>query len=178
MCRKGMTLIELLISALLASLMTVAMMEIVWSTARELRDSDRDVATSSPTTQLAQQLRVDFINARGLLMDPQGVTLHGFLRTDPLTSSPMLTPGLVRYEVAGAIGRKLLIRVSENSREVVWVGCAAVQVEPLEQVDPEDEPLPLSETGGLPQIPSRLRITLLGDAGQILLREVIHHHEG
>jgi hypothetical protein len=100
------------------------------------------------------------------------------LRTDPATSIPTLTAGRVRYEVSSAIGRKLLIRSTEDSREVVWVGCAAVQIEPLEQIDPQDESVPLPESGGLPQMPSRLRISLFGDAGQVLLREVIHHHEG
>ena len=41
----------------------------------------------------------------------------------------------------------------------------------------ENEVLPEPATGGLPEMPLSFRITMWGDQGQILWREVIYHHE-
>ena len=175
--RSAMTLIELVVSALLAALMMTALTSIVWSSARESRQLARDAAGHFPTTQLAQQMRVDFANARGMLVDPRGVTLHGFLGSDPTTTRPMLTPGRIRYDVSTVSDHNVLIRSTSTSREPVWYGCASLRIESFDQVDPESELLPQPESGGLPSVPSRFRLTMIGDDGQVLWREVMNHHE-
>ena len=175
--RCAMTLIELVVSALLASLMMTALTSIVWSSARETRHLQRDATSHFPTTQLAQQLRTDFANARGMLAGPQGLTLHGFLGSDPATTRAMLTPGNVRYHVSRINEHPVLIRSTTNSREAVWVGCSSLRIESMAQVDREDEFLPQPESGGLPDIPARFRVILFDEDGQVLWREVVHHHE-
>lgn len=176
--RRAMTLIELMVSTLLAALMMTALTSIVWSASRESRQLRVEGVGQFPTTQLVQQMRIDFANARGMLVDPRGLTLFGFLGTDPVNRRPMLTPGRVRYEITTASGRAVLTRSSESSREPVWLGCTSLRVESLETIDAEDELLPPAEAGGLPPLPSRFRVTMVGENGRILWREVIQHHEG
>lgn len=175
--RHAMTLIELVVSALLAALMMTALSSIVWSSARESRQLGRDAMHRFPTTQLAQQMRVDFANARGILTDSRSITLHGFLGANPATRRPMLTPGRIRYEVTRVAQQSVLIRSTADSREPVWVGCSALLFESFDQLDPEDELLPQPESGGMPNVPASFRLTMLGEDGQVLWRETMHHHE-
>jgi len=175
--RAAMTLIELVVSAVLAGLMMTALTSIVWSSARESAQLQRNATANAPITQLAQQMRVDFANARGMMVDRQGVTLHGFLGATASSSRPLLTPGRIRYELVKRSGGNVLMRSTVKSREPVWVGCAMLRIEPLEQFDPESEALPQPESGGLPDVPGRFRVTMVGDDGQLLWREVIHHHD-
>jgi hypothetical protein len=147
------------------------------SATRELRQLQQQASLRFPTTQLAQQLRVDFTNARGMLVDAQGVTLHGFLGSNPRTTRPMMTPGRIRYQIARVADRNVLIRITPNSREPVWVGCSLLRVESMDQVGSEDELLPQPESGGLPNVPAKFRLILVGDDRQVLWQEMIHHHE-
>ena len=175
--RCGMTLIELIVSALLASLMMTALASIVWSSARDTTRLRREAIDRFPITQLAQQMRTDFANARGMLVDQQGITLHGFLGSDPQTHRPMLTPGRVRYELERVANQSMLIRTTPASREPVWYGCSSLRIASMEQTDGEDRLLPSAESGGFPPVPTRFRVTMVGEDGHILWREMIHHHE-
>lgn len=175
--RSGLTLIELLISAVLASMMMTALTSIVWSAARESLQLRQKAASQFPITQLAQQMRIDFANARGMLLDSQGVTLHGFLGSDEATHQPMLTPGRIRYEINVVGDHPVLIRATGKSREVVWYGCGSLNIESLTVVDPEDKLLPNLESGGFPNVPASFRVTLTDQDGRVMWREVIHHHD-
>ena len=174
--RNAMTLIELVVSALLAALMMTALTSIVWSSARETRLLARNATGHFPTTQLVQQMRVDFSNARGMLVDPGGITLHGFLGADPTTTRPTLTAGRVRYEISSISGHNVLVRTTLHSRAPVWFGCASLRMESFDRVDSESELLPQPESGGLPDVPGSFRLTMIGEDGQVLWREVMHHH--
>jgi hypothetical protein len=157
--------------------MMVALTQVVWSSAREAGQLRRATSSRFPITQLAQQMRIDFANARGMVVDSQGVTLHGFLGADPSTQRPLLTPSRVRYEIAKIGQDNVLIRSTATWREPVWLGIQSLRIEPLEQLDRESGNLPAPESGGLPAVPSRFRISMIGDDGQPLWREVIHHGE-
>lgn len=175
--RCGMTLIELVVSALLAALMMTALTSIVWSAARDTTLLRKEAADQFPITQLAQQMRTDFANSRGMSIDPLGITLHGFLGSDPQTHRPMLTPGRVRYELGRVANQSVLIRTGSESREPVWYGCSSLHIESMDQTDAEDRLLPSAESGGLPPMPTRFRVTMIGEDGHIIWSEVIHHHE-
>lgn len=177
--RPAFTLIELVASAVLTAMMMAALMSVVWSAVREQNQLRRTATGRFPATRLIDAMRSDFQNARGMAMDSRGVTLHGFLARDPRTRQPLLVPGRVRYEV-GRIGTRgaLVRRASGGSPEPVWLGLSALRVEPLAEADPDSAWLPPPETGGLPEVPTSFRVTMIGDQGQILWREVIHHHEG
>ena len=175
--RSGLTLIELLISAVLASMMMTALTSIVWSTARESQQLREKAASQFPITQLAEQMRIDFINARGMLVDTNGITLHGFLGVDAVSGQAMLTPGRIRYEINQIEDHPVLIRAMGESRELVWYGCGSLKIESLTLVDPEDKLLPNLESGGLPNLPASFRVTLTDQDGRVMWREVIHHHE-
>lgn len=177
--RNAFTLIELIASIVLASMMMVALMNIVWSVLREMKHVQAAEANRFPVTILADQLRHDFTNARGIIADAQGVTLHGYLDRDPETDQLTLLAGRVRYELARSRQTGILVRrvvtAAGTRSEPVWHGVRSIQFQPLIQAETGDELLG-AETGGLPPAPSRFRITMLGTDGQILWREVIHHH--
>ena len=176
--RSAFTLIELVASAVLAAMMMAALLSVVWSAVRESNQLRQSEINDFPVTLLVEQIRVDFQNARGMAIDPSGVTLHGYLGRDARTLQPLLIPGRVRYEVRSIGGRGVLTRSGNGvSTEPVWYGFSAMRVDPLAESDPENESLPEPETGGLPEVPLSFRVTMLGDRGQILWREVIHHHE-
>ena len=85
--REAFTLIELVASAVLAAMMTAALLSIVWSALRESSQLRRSATSRFPVTQLADQMRHDFHNARAMAIDSSGVTLHGFLGRDPQTGA-------------------------------------------------------------------------------------------
>ncbi len=175
--RNAFTLIELVASAVLTAMMTAGLLSVVWSVVRETSQLREAEASRFPVTCLADQLRSDFQNARGMVVGSGGVTLHGFLGRDGRTLQPLLVAGRVRYEVRNLGGRQVLIRTaSGNSSEPVWFGFGALRIEPLAESDPESQVLAEPETGGLPDVPLSFRVTLVGDQGQILWREVIDHH--
>ena len=138
-------------------------------------------ANRFPVTILADQLRQDFINSRGVLADTNGITLHGYLDRDAETDQTSMRAGRVRYEVVTLRdSRKLVRRIVGKSTargETIWYGVGALSFESLEDSQPGDLLLG-AETGGLPPAPGRFRVTMTGADGQILWREVIHHHAG
>ena len=89
----------------------------------------------------------------------------------------MLTPGRLRYELERVANRSMLIRTTSEFREPLWYGCSSLRIESMDQTDGEDRLLPSAESGGLPPVPTRFRVTLVGKDGDILWREMIHHHE-
>jgi type II secretory pathway pseudopilin PulG len=176
--RTAFTLIELVASAVLTAMMMAGLLSVVWSTVRDTNQLRQSETSRFPATLLIDQMRTDFMNARGMAIDSSGVTLHGFLGCDPTTRQPLMTPGLVRYEIRRAVGRSVLMRsTSAGLTEPAWFGLSALRIDPLSESDPENDLLPEPETGGLPEVPLSFRITMVGDQGQILWREVIHHHE-
>lgn len=176
--RAAFTLIELVASAVLTAMLMAGLLSVVWSAARDTNQLRRTESSRFPATLLINQMRTEFINARGMAIDSSGVTLSGLIGQDPKTRQPTMTPGLVRYEIRRAIGRNVLWRSSNTAAgEPAWIGVSALRIEPLSEADAENESLPEPATGGMPELPLSFRITMLGDQGQVLWREVIHHHE-
>lgn len=176
--RKAFTLVELIASAVLAAMMMVGLMSVVWSASRDLRDLRSEESSGFPTTLLIDRIRTDFVNARGMQVSSEGIALHGFVGRDPRTREPLWTPARVVYRTVETDSGRVLVRQQADSpAEAIWVGVQGLAVEALEQVDPDDISMPMPATGGLPEVPGALRITLVGDRGQTLWREVIRHHD-
>ena len=174
----GFTLIELVISALLTSIMMTAILGIVWSTLKQTQQLQRDESRQSSPAALTRQLRMDFLNARGMQVDANGVTLHGFLSREPSGRSVSLRSGRVRYALRKVNGKRLLARTIDGKNwEPLWIGFGALSIEPLAFTDPDEDTLPMAETGGLPEIPESFRVTIRNDDGTMIWNEVIHHHE-
>jgi hypothetical protein len=176
--RHAFTLIELVASALLAAMLMMALLNIAWSAHRESNALRRASAGDFPFAPLADRMRIDFYNARGMLVDAGGVTLHGFVAEHPYSRQPLLLPGRVRY-AAHRIGNRTVLtrRWQDRSAEPVWYGFLALRIEPLAEPDPQEDSWSAEETGGLPPVPLSFRVTLLGDHNRILWQEVIHHHD-
>lgn len=179
--RRGFTLIELIASVILASMMMAALMNIVWSVLREMNRMHAAEANRFPVTMLADQLRHDFVNARGVLVDANGITLHGYLDRDAKTDQTTMLAGRVRYEIIVLRKSRMLVRRvfgrSESRSEPIWYGVGALNFEAIEQAEPGDLLLG-AETGGLPPVPARFRVTMTGADAQTLWREVVDHHAG
>jgi type II secretory pathway pseudopilin PulG len=175
--RSAFTLIELVASALLTALMMSVIMGVIWSSVRESNRLRHNAVSRFPVTQLTDRFRTDFQNSRGMAIDGSGITLHGFLARNAVTGQPLLAPARVRYEIRNLSGRRVLTRATTGGRtNPIWVGCAALQIEPLLVADEGSELLADPETGGLPAIPASFRVTMLSDDNRVLWREVIHHH--
>ena len=166
-CDRGFTLIEMIVALVLASIMMVGLLRIVTIVSLEsnqLRGEQTDYVAAG---FLADRLREDLINARGIVAGAGSIILSGYV-------TPQKVAGMIRYEQA-TIGReRVLVRRSENQSEVCWIGFGRFVFESYEEIDSET-PVP-EATGGLPAMPSRFRISILDDAGRVLLSEVIVHH--
>lgn len=171
--KTGFTLIELVASAVLTTLLMTALVNVVWSSLRESRRLKEQAVSGFSVSYLTQQLRMDFQNARGMAIASDGIALHGFVG-----GGQAQLPGAIQYRIRNSNGRRVLGRISDaNGFDPLWIGIGGFQIEPLELSDPEDDLLPSPALGGLPEIPAKFRVTLLGERNQVLWREVIHHHE-
>ncbi|MEO1524020.1 MAG: hypothetical protein AAFX06_01225 [Planctomycetota bacterium] len=166
MRRTGLTLIELLAALILASVMTVALLRIVTLVATETRQLRREQADYVAAGVLADRLREDLINARGMQIERASISLVGF-------PGKQKAAGSVRYVTRSAGGTNVLIRVEGNRRERMWVGVGGLSIDSLEFDDDENRP---ARFAGLPAIGSLLRVTFSDDGGRVLFREVIRHH--
>jgi prepilin-type N-terminal cleavage/methylation domain-containing protein len=179
--RGGFTLIELVASAVLAAILMGAVVNIMWSVRRDLIRIRAADASRAPVTILADQMRIDFQNARGMVIDGAGTTLHGFLDRDESSDEMSLRGGRIRYEPAAVADQSVLVRRvltgSGSVAEAVWFGLGGLRIEPLQQAD-SGELMIGPATGGLPPIPSRFRVVLTGSDGRPLWREVFDHHAG
>jgi hypothetical protein len=176
--QTGFTLIELVVSAVLTSMMMAAIFSIVWSTLKETQQLRQTETRQFPPATLTRQLRLDFQNSRGMQVDSEGVTLHGFVARNSASGRLSLTTGRVRYALRQTNGQRLLARTYDGKQwEPLWVGFGAMRIQPLEFAEPDENSPPMVETGGLPETPQTFRITLVDDDNKTLWREVIHHHE-
>ena len=179
--RQAFTLIELVASAVLAAMMMIALMNVVWSATRDARMLKKTDAARASTTLLADRLRTDFQNARGITVGGNDVILQGYLSEDPKTSDPTLLPATVQYQIVSVREHRVLLRTVNgpggSKSEPVWIGMGALQIEPLAEVDAEDMLQPDPAAGGLAPMPTSLRVTLTSHDGYLLWREVLHHHE-
>lgn len=180
----GFTLIELIASAVLSAMLAVGLLSVVWSTTRETVPLRRARAEAFPGEVLADLLRRDFHNARGIAVGGSVIRLHGFLARDAATGGELLLEGRVRYELVPCLGRSLLLRrdlTAGGAAEPLWLGCGQLRFEPLDVVGPNGQGVENAESlrlaGGLNPLPSAFRLTLTDGRGVIVWREVIHHHE-
>ncbi|QEG02837.1 hypothetical protein Mal15_69580 [Stieleria maiorica] len=162
------TLIEMIVALVLASLMMVGLLGIVLSVSKQSGQLRRDQTDHVAAGVLADRLRDDLINARGIAAGSDTLILSGYV-------APQNVPGMIRYERALIGSRRLLIRRVSMEREVCWVDFGAFEFEAYDEFDPE-APVP-EMTGGLLPMPARFRIAGRDSEGRLLFDEVIDHHE-
>ena len=176
--QTGFTLIELVATAVLTSMMMTAILSIVWTTLKQTQQLQRSETQNSSPATLTRQLRMDLQNARGMEVDTEGITLHGFLSRETSNRSVSLGVGRVHYALRKVNSKRILARTVDGGPwEPLWIGFGAMSIDPLTFTEPDEASSPLAETGGLPEIPESFRVTIHNDAGTIIWREVIHHHE-
>ncbi|MCO8121764.1 prepilin-type N-terminal cleavage/methylation domain-containing protein [Stieleria sp. TO1_6] len=163
----GFTLIELVAALVLASLLTAGLLQIVTVVARESNQLRGELSDPVAAGRLADRLRTDLINARGIRADQNAILMAGF-------SSDTQLPSNVRYERTTIGSRPVLVRVTDRQRELCWVGFGGFDFQPFDQVD-QQTPVP-DAAGGLPAIPSQFQLQAIDDTGRVLLSEVIVHH--
>ncbi|WP_197455677.1 type II secretion system protein [Stieleria neptunia] len=161
------TLIEMIVALVLAALMMVGLLGIVASVSTQSTQLHREQFDYVAAGLLADRLRNDLINARGIAAGADTLILSGYV-------SPQQVPGTVRYERAMIGSRRLLIRHIGRQRDVCWVDFGAFEFETYDEFDAE-APIP-DMTGGLLPMPSRFRIAGRDAQGRVLFDEVIDHH--
>ncbi len=165
--RGGLTLIELIVALVLASLLTAALLNILGTVVRETNQLRGERVDGIAAGVLADRLRTDLINARGMVFDDQSLSLSGFVVGGQL-------PGGVRYRGRQIGNQSVLVREVGDRVELCWVGFGGFVIVPQDEVDVET-PIP-DGAGSLPPIPRRLRVSVLDRSGRAVVSEVIEHH--
>lgn len=165
--RNAFTLIELVIALLLAALLTAALLRIVTNLSAETRQLRRERIDRLAAGLLADRLRRDLINARGMSLSTQSLLLSGFV-------SPDLVPGNVSYERRLVGQTPVLVRRLKDQTEICWIGVGTLSVIGDEDVDGETPSADAS--GSLPPMPSQLRVSMTDVQGHVLIDEVVIHH--
>ncbi|MCS7465530.1 type II secretion system GspH family protein [Stieleria sp. ICT_E10.1] len=161
------TLIEMIVALVLASLMMVGLLGIVASVSTQSNQLRREQIDHVAAGILADRLRNDLINARGIAAGTDTLILSGYV-------SPQQLPGMIRYTQATIGSRRLLIRRAGGQRDVCWIDFGAFDFETYDEFDAET-PVP-EMSGGLVPMPSRFRIAARDAQGRVLFNEVIDHH--
>lgn len=175
--QAGFTLIELVVSAVLTSLMMTAILGIVWSTLKQTQQLQKNETRRTSCSLLAQQMRIDLMNARGMRVEPTGITLHGFVARDDASRNISLRAGRIRYTIRNVNNKRMLARTSDGiTWEPLWIDFGAIAIDALSFRETDEETVAIAETGGLPEIPESFRITVSSDDGTVIWKEVIHHH--
>ena len=181
--RRGFTLIELIVALVLASLLTAALLRIVGTIALDNAQLRRERSDDLAAGLLADQLRIDLINARGMAFDDRTLLLSGFIGKSQL-------PATVRYAQRQVGKHSVLIRQANDQTLVCWVGFGRFVIVPQDEAEERvpgerlpGEPDPAEATpmpdvaGGLPPIAGRLQVGMLDASGRLLFSEVVHHHD-
>lgn len=166
--RIALTLIELIVALVLASLLTTALLQIVGTVVRETEQMRGERIDDVSAGILADRLRTDLINARGMLFDSQSLQLAGFVGEQQL-------PGSIRYRQRRIANQSVLIRETSGGAEVCWVGFGGFVIRPEDEIDAETETSDVA--AGLPPMPRLLRVGVFDAAGRSIISEVITHHE-
>ena len=176
--RNGFTLIELVVSALLTSIMMGTLLSVLWSSLRLGTSLDQDRVNQFPMTLVAEQLRTDFQNAQSYRIDQGAVLISGFIGRDSQTGLRNLTSDVVRYEALRIGNHAALVRRSMTQRgagsEVVRLGVLGIQFQSL--VESSDSNSIVSVQAGFRPMPSQFRLSVFSTGGKVLFREVVHHH--
>ncbi|MEM6468519.1 MAG: prepilin-type N-terminal cleavage/methylation domain-containing protein [Planctomycetota bacterium] len=165
--RQALTLIELIVALVLASLLMAALLRITTDIARETRQLQTERTDWGAAGLLEERMRLDLLNARGIRTGQNSMTLSGFVR-------PQHVPSVIRYECFRRGDQSLLLRSVGGVNELCWIGCSSLLVESLEDADPETQS---SAAAGLPPVPSALRFVLLDENGQAIVSARVDHHE-
>lgn len=164
---RGFTLIEMVVALVLAALMMVGLLRVVTWVSINTNQMQSEQTDFVSAATLADRLRHDLTNARGILADAGSLRLTGFV-------GPQHVSGAIQYERAIIRNRQVLIRRTAKRSELCWVGFGGFVFEPYDDVDTSETPPKTG--GGLPPMPGRFRISALDTNGQVLLSEVIVHH--
>lgn len=179
--RAAFTLIELLASAVLASLLMVTLFGVLRAATRQERAARETAPGAAQLRMLAAQLRRDFVNAREMRVAPRQVHLSGATAHDRRTLLPNLRPAHVTYVVASVGEQRWLVRKevaidrlrpSRPRVDLLWPDVRALEVVAL------DEPTASAGAAALAtgSMPGRLHVTVRGNDGRPLLTQQIFHH--
>jgi len=172
--RRGLTAVELLVAAALASMLMVAVLGILGILAAK-RKVLVDEAPFAPWQRgLAERLRRDLSNARRFELTPDRLRLVGYGSRDFDTRQPTHRPAEVVYRVSRAAGKTWLMReethldlLSNANRqtEIVCYGLTTIAMD----IPGQPERRPRRSCA----VPECCRITMAGDAASEPAIEVL-----
>ena len=185
--KRAVTLIELLASSVLASLLMLALVGLLRTTAAQSRAARRMLAEHPATEILSDQIRRDFVNATHIEIRPNRVRLYGHMSQDWRTRRQTFRTAEVTYAVVSARRAQTLVRqetqfsefAGQRSRlDVLWSGVAGLEVTRFDEADEElaSEDSSLAPPGMTP-LPARLLVSIHQLEGEPLLtQDIFHHH--
>jgi hypothetical protein len=165
--RQALTLIEIIVALVLASLLTAGLLQLVGAIAIESRQLRSEPVNPVAAQVLADRVHTDLINARGMQADTNTLRLAGFV-------PPQLTTGQILYQTRVVEGARVLVRQTATQQQLCWIGFGGFRVRSDETLDAET-PVPKS-AAGLPPVPRRCRVELFDDRGRVLVSEMVRHH--
>lgn len=173
--RSGLTLLELMVSSVLAVLLMLALTALLQTVAAQRRAGD---SPSRPAAQrLGELLRRDMLNARHIRLQPTGIQLAGLMGHASGTRVPTLRPATATYLVTDngwLLRRETPLDETRPARvDLLWAGAQGIEVVVYDE--PDEEPAP-SSVPGMTRMPTHLQVTVRGADGQPVCREEIVHH--
>ncbi len=136
--RSAFSLIEVMLACVLASLLSVVMIQVLRTVLLESRRIADSRQILSETWLLREQLDNDLRNARGCRISSDTMMLGGFLSRDPETGLPTQQMALVTYRIVPK-GNRMALERSESSvtnpqtatwTETVWYGVGGMTAFP------------------------------------------------
>ena len=171
--RSGFTLIELVASVVLTAMISVALVNIVWSTLQQTTQLKKQERNHWPVTLLVEQLRRDFQNAQSIAVVDDKLRIEGYVAQDPISGQGLLQAGIVEYVIVPTGSGSVWVRKQVDTTSVaepVWYGFGAVRVVPVVSADQESNSL-----DGAVAVPKVFQVILTNDQQQVIWQEVIHH---
>ena len=173
--RCGLTLIELVVAMVLASILMAAVVRIVAVVSRQTAHQKAQQAQGLASGHLMQRMQQELVNARGMVVSATGMQLEGFF-------GPEQIPDLIRYEVVNVGDRSCLVRRRGTDAQLCWVGFGGFVFQPWETSEGGEStaavksglPGSLSQ---LPRPPARFLFGWRDSDSTVLQQEVICHHE-
>jgi len=148
--RKGITLIEVLLTLTIVSILSVAAMRVTIRISRADRVEQARDSISELTPRLNELLRMDAVHATGYRTSREGFELQSLSALDYDSLRLSHLPATVRYKVRSIGGVSWLVRTQSGRggvlNELVCPGVSRVALDSPDRDDKSDEFKPTPQT--------------------------------
>ena len=176
--RFAFTLIEILLACVLASMLSVVMIQILRTTLVESRRAAQRRQPLSETWLLREQISNDLSNARGFKINSSSLSLGGFLARDPGSGARNQQMAIITYQLVPT-GSGMALQRSESlfsnesdfpTIETVWLGVGGmIANSKSESIGIQSNSLPELDQMGFQSIAGGVSFRLVDSQGKLLV---------